>query len=87
MKTVPNDLVHAINSLSAIYKRDQGHDISKFLHYESKLQYRQARKDKNCNHYSDEKETRKITLHAYLVFERYLQFQNYRKIKKDLEGV
>lgn len=85
MKAIPNDLIHAVNSLSHIYRRDGGHDVAKFMTYESKLQYREAYKRKDCNHYSDEKATRSVTLHAYLVFERYLQIQNYKKLKEDLK--
>ena len=85
MKAIPNDLIHAVSSLSVIYRRDEGRDVNRFMNYESKLQYREAYKRKDCNYYSDEKAMRSITLHAYIVFERYLQIQNYKALKKDLE--
>ena len=85
MNVIQNELIAKVRELSQKYNRDIGQDVAKFMGYESELQYRTARRDKNCNHYSDVLAVRDISEHAYNVFERYLQMQNYKSVKKDLE--
>jgi len=84
MKSIPNDLVNAVNRLSSSYDRDSGHDVARFMTYESRLQWRTAQRCRTCDHYGDDKATREVSEHAYNVFVRYLHIKNYQSLKKEL---
>jgi hypothetical protein len=75
MNVINNELVRRVKELSEKHNRDVGEDYARFFIYEGELQYRAARRDKTCSHYANTCEVRKVSQHAYAVWERYVEMK------------